>query len=196
MIWCSNVPATSPKGTRQVKSDNRDSTTVNRATKFAGVALAFLTLTAAHPGAHYAQPMPVAVEQVSSTDAATPVGTVEAFHAALASGNTAAALELLAEDVQIYESGRVEASRAEYASHHLAADAAFSAAVPRTLVSRTEGEDGASAWVMSVETVVGTYRDRAINSRSVETMMLRKVDSEWRIVHIHWSSQDIRADAG
>lgn len=161
----------------------------------AGMALAVLTLTAAHPGAHDAPTMPLAAEQAAPADTATPVGTVMAFHAALASGDTTRALELLAEDVQIFESGGVESSRAEYASHHLAADAAFSAAVPRTLVSRTEGEDGASAWVMSVETVVGTYRDRAINSRSVETMMLRKVDSEWRIVHIHWSSQDIRADA-
>ena len=162
----------------------------------AGMALAVLALTAAHPGAHDAPTMPPAAEQTAPVDTATPDGTVMAFHAALASGDTTRALELLAEDVKIFESGGVEGSRAEYASHHLAADAAFSAAVPRTLVSRTEGEDGASAWVMSVETVVGTYRDRAINSRSVETMMLRKVESEWRIFHIHWSSQDIRADAG
>lgn len=171
-------------------------TRAGRIAKVAGTALAVLTLTAAHPGSHEAQPAQASVDQVAPVDATTPVGTVEAFHAALASGDTAAALELLAEDVQIFESGSVENSRAEYASHHLASDAAFSAAVPRTLVRRTQGGDGASAWVMSVETVVGTYRGRAINSRSVETMVLRKVDSRWRIVHIHWSSQDIRADAG
>ena len=169
---------------------------VSRAARVAGVALAALTLTAAHPSSHEAPSAPASAEPTAPADIATPVGTVMAFHAALASGNTTTALELLAEDVQIFESGGVESSRAEYASHHLASDAAFSAAVPRTLVSRTEGEDGASAWVMSVEMVVGTFRDRTINSRSVETMMLRKTDGQWRIIHIHWSSQDIRADAG
>jgi ketosteroid isomerase-like protein len=50
---------------------------------------------------------------------------------------------------------------------------------------------GDMAWVMSVETVTGTYRTRAINSQSVETMMLRQMNGQWRIVHIHWSSADI-----
>lgn len=171
-------------------------TTASRIAKVAGMTLAVLTLTAAHPGSHEAQPAQASVEQVAPVEAATPVGAVVAFHAALASGDTAAALELLAEDVQIFESGSVESSRTEYASHHLTSDAAFSAAVPRTLVSRSNGEDGTSAWVMSVETVTGTYRERPINSRSVETMLLRKIDDQWRIVHIHWSSQDIRDGAG
>jgi ketosteroid isomerase-like protein len=93
--------------------------------------------------------------------------------------------------VVIFESGNVESNRAEYASHHLQADAAFSAAVPRTLVSRTHGEAGDTAWVMNVETVSGTYRNRPISSRSVETMLLRRIDGQWRIQHIHWSSADL-----
>lgn len=155
-----------------------------------GIAVAAFGLTAAHPGAHDAPTAPPPAEHATHDAASNPVGTVTAFHAALASGNTAAALELLTEDVLIFEAGGVESSRAEYASHHLAADAAFSAAVPRTLVSRTHGETGDTAWVMSVETVTGTYRNRAINSRSVETMLLRRVEGQWRIVHIHWSSAD------
>lgn len=150
-----------------------------------------LSLTAAHPGAHDAPQTPSPAERAAPADSATPVGTVTAFHAALTGGNTAAALALLAEDVMIFESGGVESSRAEYASQHLAADAAFSAAVPRALVSRAHGEAGDTAWVMSVETVTGTYRNRAINSRSVETMLLRRVDGQWRIAHIHWSSADL-----
>ncbi len=123
--------------------------------------------------------------------AVTPVATVDAFHSALASGNTRGALDLLAEDVLIFESGGVERSRAEYASHHLAADATYSAAVRRTLVNRSHGEAGNAAWVTSVETVAGSYRGRAINSRSVETMLLRQVAGQWRISHIHWSSKDV-----
>ena len=155
-----------------------------------GIAAIGLSLMAAHPGPHDAPRTPASANP-HPVDAATPVGIVMAFHAALASGDTDAALTHLAEDVMIFESGGVENSRAEYASHHLKADAAFSAAVPRTLVSRTHGMQGDMAWVISVETVSGTYRTRAINSRSVETMMLRQVNGQWRIVHIHWSSADI-----
>ncbi len=162
-----------------------------RAARLIGMAAIGLSLTAAHPGAHDAPQTPPPAEHAAPADSVTPVGTVTAFHAALTSGNSAAALALLAEDVIIFESGGVESSRAEYASHHLAADAAFSAAVPRTLVSRTQGEAGDMAWVMSVETVTGTYRNRAINSRSVETMLLHRVNGQWRIAHIHWSSSDI-----
>lgn len=162
-----------------------------RAAYLLGIAAIGLCLTAAHPGPHDAPQTLTSANPGAPVDAATPVGTVMAFHAALASGDTNAALTHLAEDVVIFESGGVESSRSEYASHHLEADAAFSAAVPRTLVSRAHGMQGDMAWVLSVETVSGTYRTRAISSRSVETMMLRLVNGQWRIVHIHWSSADI-----
>lgn len=165
--------------------------TGRRAASLVGIAAIGLSLTAAHPVPHDGPRPPASANPEAPVDAATPVGTVMAFHAALASGDTDAALTYLAEDVVIFESGGVENSRAEYASHHLEADAAFSAAVPRTLVSRTHGMQSDMAWVMSVETVTGTYRTRAINSRSVETMMLRQMNGQWRIVHIHWSSADI-----
>ena len=165
--------------------------TGRRAASLVGIAAIGLSLTAAHPGPHDGPRTPTSANTEAPVDAATPVGTVMAFHAALASGDTDAAQTHLSEDVVIFESGGIENSRAEYASHHLEADAAFSAAVPRTLVSRTHGMQGDMAWVMSVETVTGTYRTRAINSQSVETMMLRQVNGQWRIVHIHWSSADI-----
>lgn len=159
-----------------------------RAAYFGGIGAIGLSLMAAHPRPQDAPRTPTSPNPGAPIDAATPVGTVMAFHAALASGDTDAALTHLAEDVMIFESGGVESSRAEYASHHLEADAAFSATVPRTLVSRTDGMQGDMAWVLSVEKVAGTYRERAINNRSVETMMLRQMKGQWRIVHIHWSS--------
>ncbi len=163
-----------------------------RATKIVVTAMAAVTLTAAaSPGLQRSPPAKPATASVADAAAATPIAIVDAFHAALASGDTRSALDLLADDVLIFESGGVERSRAEYASHHLAADAAFSAAVHRTLVSRSHGEAGNAAWVMSVETVTGAYRGRPINSRSVETMLVRKAAGQWRIVHIHWSSTDI-----
>ena len=154
---------------------------------FAAVALP----AAAHTGPHRLPPTKPSAAPTVDAAAATPVATLNAFHTALASGDTRTALGFLTEDVLIFESGGVERNRVEYANHHLGADAAFSAAVRRTLVSQAHGEEGGAAWVMSVETVAGTYRGRAINSRSVETMLLRKVGNDWRIAHIHWSSADM-----
>lgn len=147
-------------------------------------------LTGAQPDGRDAEAVVAAPEQARRIAPGTAVDTVTAFHAALANGDRATALGLLADDVVIFESGGVESSRAEYASHHLEADAAFSAAVPRTLISRTQGETADSAWVLSVEAINGTFRGRAIDSRSVETMLLRRVEGHWRIAHIHWSSAD------
>ena len=55
--------------------------------------------------------------------AAGAAATVDAFHAALTAGNTAAAARLLAEQALIFESGEVEHGKAEYVAHHLPADA-------------------------------------------------------------------------
>jgi hypothetical protein len=61
----------------------------------------------------------------STAQAASPRETVEAFHAALSKGDKASAAALLSPELLIYESGYVERSRAEYASHHLDGDIAF-----------------------------------------------------------------------
>ena len=40
-----------------------------------------------------------------------------------------------------------------------------------------------------VITVTGQMGEREINSQGTETMVLRRSDDGWRIVHIHWSSR-------
>ncbi len=116
---------------------------------------------------------------------------VDAFHAALQRGDVAAAAHL-AEDALIYESGAVERSKVEYASHHLAADAAFAKATTRAVTKRSGRTVGDFAWVATESTTKGTYRDRAINSVSTETMVLRRQNGAWRIVHVHWSSANVK----
>src|SRR5687768_6711037 len=54
--------------------------------------------------------------------------TVDAFHAALRRGDTRAASDLLTDDALVFEEGRAERSKAQYAARHLGADAAFSQA--------------------------------------------------------------------
>lgn len=118
-----------------------------------------------------------------------PAETVAAFHAALSAGDSAAAVALLASDVSIFESGRAEMSAAEYAGHHLPGDMAFAAAVTRTVEDQQVGQAGDVAWVTTRSRTTGTYRDRAVDSRGTETMILRRTAAGWRIAHVHWSSR-------
>lgn len=118
--------------------------------------------------------------------------TIDAFHAALGKGDQAAAAALIAADALIYESGGVERSKAEYASHHLPADAAFASATKRTVTRRSGHAGGDLAWIATESTTTGTYKDRAINSVSTETMVLRRENGSWRIAHIHWSSANVK----
>jgi ketosteroid isomerase-like protein len=117
---------------------------------------------------------------------------VEAFHAALGRGDTRAAASLLANDALVYESGGVERGRAEYAAHHLAADAAFAKAMTRVVTRRAASVDGRMAWIASESTSRGSFRNKPINSKSTETMILRRERVGWRIVHVHWSSANLK----
>lgn len=140
---------------------------------------------------------PVVKPAVASVDdveaeAVAAAGVVDAFHAALEHGDTAGALALLADDVLIFESGEAERSKAEYAQHHLAADAAFSAAVPSARSRRMARASDDDAWVASENRTTGLFNGRPIDSLSVETMVLRRQSEGWRITHIHWSSHAAR----
>lgn len=156
------------------------------------MAVAPFLLAAAHPSAAHHSAPSAPSEQSAVPAPNTAVGTIDAFHAALKRGDTKSALSFLSENALIYESGAVESSRAEYESHHLKSDAEFSAATSRTRVSERVTEAGDMASVMRVELIKGSFRGRPINSRSVETMLLRQTGAEWRIVHIHWSSANLK----
>ena len=137
----------------------------------------------AHPEASHSQ----AVSQLPAA-ARGAAATVDAFHDALRKGNTAVALALLAEDALIFEAGGVERSKAEYASHHLGADAEFSQAVPSTRTRRAGGANGAFAWIASEGRIKGSFRGKPVDRVTTETMLLRRVGRTWKIAHIHWSS--------
>lgn len=162
-----------------------------RTARLLGLALTPFLLTAVVPDAHAMSS--VANPSIQSDTADTATDVVNAFHDALKRGDTKAARDLMAEDVVIFESGGVEQNRAEYEAHHLKSDAAFSAATTRTPISQTIASDGDFSSILRVESVKGTFRDRPVNIRSVETMVLRKIEAQWRIMHIHWSSVDIKS---
>lgn len=137
----------------------------------------------------------IAVMLVGTAQAALaggPVEQVEAFHAALESGDREGALSLLSEKVQIFESGWVERSKAEYAAHHLDSDIAFSKAVKSETSESTVLVDDAFAYVTSQGTMKGVFEGAPVNSVNLETMVLQRVGDSWKIVHIHWSSRKVK----
>lgn len=114
--------------------------------------------------------------------------TVDAFHAALRRGDTRAAAALLENDALIFEGGGVERSKAEYSAHHLPADAEFSKAMASTVTRRAGNSSGSVAWIASEGRTTGTYKGRAVDQVTTETVVLRRTGRAWKIVHIHWSS--------
>lgn len=114
---------------------------------------------------------------------------VDAFHAALASADPKAAAALILDEAVIFEGGAVERSKAEYAAHHLSADAAFAAATKGSTTARHAFAGGDLAVVISEGRTTGTFKGRAIDQLTTETMTLRRVGGAWRIAHIHWSSR-------
>ena len=132
--------------------------------------------------------------QQSTLDASTShvAATVDAFHGALRRGDTKAAAALLAEDALIFEEGGVEHTKAEYAANHLPADAAFSKLVWSTVTRRAGGSNGALAWLATEGRMTGTYKGKAVNRVSTETVLLRRVGGAWKIIHVHWSGADAR----
>ena len=118
--------------------------------------------------------------------------TVDAFHEALRRGDTNSAAGLLDDDALVFEQGGVERSKAEYVGHHLPADAAFAQVVGSTVTRRTGRSDGALAWIASEGRMSGTYKGKAVNRVTTETMLLRRIGQAWKVVHIHWSSAAAR----
>jgi ketosteroid isomerase-like protein len=138
--------------------------------------------------AHHPATPTAASPATLSASARGAAAVVDAFHAALRRGDTSAAAALLAADALIFESGGAERTKAEYASHHLPADAAFSQAVRSTVNRRAGNANGAMAWVATEGRLTGTYKGKAIDLPTTETMLLRRSGRGWKIVHIHWSS--------
>lgn len=157
--------------------------TISRRAAMIGFMLAVASPACAQPSSSG----PPAAAQMSGFEAAA--ATVDAFHAALRRGDTAAAAHLVADDALVFEEGGAERSKAEYEAHHLGADAAFSKAVPSVKTRRTGKASGDMAWVATEGRVTGTYNGRTVDRTTVETMVLRRTGDGWRIVHIHWSSR-------
>ncbi len=126
--------------------------------------------------------------QPAANESAEVAAVVDRFHAALAAGDSMAALQLLADDAVMLEAGSVE-TRAEYGKNHLPADIEFEKGVstkrsPIRVIVR-----GDTAWATSTSEVVGTFQGKPVNFVGAESMVLTREPAGWRIRAIHWSSR-------
>lgn len=126
----------------------------------------------------------------------TALSVVQQFHAAMEAGNADLLQSFIAPDVVIAEGGGAERSLEEYAGHHMPNDLAFISAVSSTVKKQDVIESGDMATIITESQIHGTYKDKKIHSRMMETMVLKQADGAWKITHIHWSSADIKGDHG
>lgn len=126
------------------------------------------------------------------TDSADVVAAVAKFHAALAAGDSSAALALLSDDVTILESGGVE-TKTQYRTGHINGDMSFAKAVPSVRTVTGVKVRGDAAWVTSSSVTQGESNGRQINSVGAELVVLTREGGVWKIRAVHWSSRARRA---
>jgi ketosteroid isomerase-like protein len=128
--------------------------------------------------------------QAGPSDSTSAVAVVDRFRDALARGDSATVLNLLAPDAIILESGEVE-TRAEYRRHHLPADIEYAREIRGLHALASVVVHGDAAWVSSTSIAQGELKGRAINSAGAELIVLSRsnAQSPWQIRAIHWSSR-------
>lgn len=127
-----------------------------------------------------------------SIDIAPAVAAVDRFQAALVAGDLAAAAAELDPEVLILESGGAEYSAAEYLAGHAKSDAEFLKTARIRPTHRAARLGGDLAWVASVSEMEIQKGGQPVTIDGVETMVLERGPSGWKIVHIHWSSRTRR----
>jgi ketosteroid isomerase-like protein len=145
--------------------------------------------TAAAGHQHHA--MPGTRGDAAMADSSAIAAVMRQFREALIAGDSAAAMALFDPAMHVLESGGIE-TREEYASHHLPADMAFLQAIPGSQELVRLDIRGDVAWAISRSTQQGTFRDRSVDSRGAELMVLVRTPAGWRIAAVHWSSRNVR----
>ncbi|MEX2150154.1 MAG: nuclear transport factor 2 family protein [Steroidobacteraceae bacterium] len=146
--------------------------------------LTLLLLCTIHDTALAAEP------QIDVPDAAkAAAATVDRFFTALSAGDLERAGGELDPQVVILESGGSENSAAEYLGGHAKSDAEFLKGVHHSLTRRTARTSGELAWVASESEIHAEKDGKPMTIASTETMVLRSTGTDWKIVHIHWSSR-------
>lgn len=150
---------------------------ISRPTFLATCASLFCAITAAAAGPP---------GQIPTAD--TMQGAAQRFLIALAQGNREVALEVLDERVTIFENGRAELSREEYAREHLAKDSEFLQSTKHSHLGHEVMDFGDHGVFLTRYRQTGERDGKAFAVLGATTMVLERTADGWRIVHIHWSS--------
>ncbi|MGH8505033.1 MAG: nuclear transport factor 2 family protein [Stenotrophobium sp.] len=137
---------------------------------------------------------PAPVVATPATEASAAV-VAEQFHDLLRQGQRDAALQLLAPDVRIFESGYGEDTRDGYAANgHLDDDMRFAAGTERMVQQRhiISSAAGDLTCIMLIASIRGKYQGQPVNLVQSETMLLQHGEQGWRIVHIQWSGHSVQ----
>ena len=121
------------------------------------------------------------------------VATVDRFLAALAAGEIDRAAAELDPELVVLEGGNAEFTKEQYLSVHAKLDAEFLKTATVDTGYRRARVSGDFAWVASLTEVASEHDGKPITIDGAESMVLKRGDSGWRIVHIHWSSR-VRAE--
>ena len=116
------------------------------------------------------------------------LAAVTGFHAAVATGDTAKAIALLADDAVFLEAGGVE-TRAQYTQGHLPGDIDFEKNVAITRGPIRVTVLGQVAWASTTSEMKGTFQGRAVDSLGAELMVLSRNATGWQIRAVHWSGR-------
>ena len=130
----------------------------------------------------------IAVGQHSATEKNV-ISTLDTFHQAIVDNDSQAAKKLLSESARILEGGNIE-TKDEYLSHHFHSDGKFLSAMNRKVDSQSVTVKGNTAWVSTQTHTWGTYSDRTLDLNSLELAVLQKVNGNWKITALHWSSSE------
>ena len=111
----------------------------------------------------------------------TPSELVDELHRAFSKNDGTRVASLMAADYSAFEFGYVDSNLAQYVQN-----------APTTtwnLESRRMGGAGDQFWVLSTYKVTGASKSGvAINDVVLETVVVRRLNGQFRIAHFHWSA--------
>ena len=108
----------------------------------------------------------------------------------------ATALSLFDRDLVVFEFGVVDPTVEAYAFQHLPFDIDVAAVSQWNIEKRRVGGEGDQRWVLTTYRVTGRQADGSpIDQITLETMILRRTSGLFRIVHMHWSTNDAKFQA-
>ena len=115
--------------------------------------------------------------------------TVDAFMAALVSGQLEQARAQMTPNAVVVANGHVLGERDEYINGAAKGDSAALRTVQRELVRRDARAGTDVAWVVSEKRLRPVAAPQGPSEVVVETMMLARTPAGWKITHVHWSGR-------